>query len=499
MDRRRPGIARRSIRAAAAPVAAVLAVLFASWSLSGLAEPADSSFCVACVSIRIGAPRIIRGPTAIEADNYFTAVQLNESVFRGFTANGTTYAIDGPSPAAMQGRAVPVLTPGPPASFDGCGQWLNSVERQGPLLFGFVHDETGCDYKAGQTHKSMSIDVSADRGLTWTDRGPFITGSDGPTRGKTTGEGDCKVVHNPDGFLYAYCLRARDWAIIAARAPANDPTPDRWLKYFEGAWTKPGRGGDATPLVTQDTGQALGTSASSWTATGATILLGNDARGLVAFISRDPVAFAGVTAPLLPTGPQQWVRPAPSELVAYPVLVDRATGGSAIGSAATLLYTYLEPDEDFSRRYLVARDITLVLQPEPAMPQVGVLLGRWRDAGSGARVSSTGPVAPVGRTLVPDGDAGYLMTEPDPGRPSVELDECDAGRGTFDRALQPGGCTAPLSRRLRTAGWVYATEQPGTRALYRCGVSGQGHFVSTEQTCEGQGTSEALLGYALAD
>lgn len=474
---------------------AALAVLVAAWSPSQAAEPA---FCVACVSIRIGAPRIVRGPTAIEADNHFVAVQLDARLFRGFTANGTTYAIDGPSPAAMQGRAVPVLTPGPPASFDGCGQWLNSVERQGPLLFGFVHDETGCNYKAGQTHKSMSVDTSSDGGLTWTARGPFITGADGPTPGRTTGEGDCTIVRNPDGFLYAYCLRARDWSIIAARAPATDPAPDRWLKYFKGAWTEPGRSGEATALVTRDTGQALGTSASLWTATGATILLGNDARGLVAFLSRDPVAFAGVTAPLLPTGPQQWVRPAPSELVAYPALIDRAAGGSAIGAAATLLYTSIAPDEDFGRRYLVARDVTLALQPTPAVPQVGVLLGRWRDASSGARVSSTGPVVSAGRTIVPDGDAGYLMTEPDPGRPSVRLDECDGGRGTLDLALQSGGCTAPLSRRLRTAGWVYATEQPGTRALYRCMASVHGHFVSTEPACEGQGTSEALLGYALA-
>src|SRR5690606_20101893 len=81
---------------------------------------------------------------------------------------------------------------------------------------------------------------------TWADLGTVITGTDTPTPGQTTGEGDCTMVDGHDGFLYAYCLRASDWQTVVARTPLSDLTG--WRKYHDGQWREPGLGGNATDI-----------------------------------------------------------------------------------------------------------------------------------------------------------------------------------------------------------------------------------------------------------
>ena len=72
----------------------------------------------------------------------------------------------------MGGQAATVLKPGPVGSADSCGQWINHVERVGKTIYGWVHNETACDYaKYGQTHTMMTIASSTDYGLTWKNPG----------------------------------------------------------------------------------------------------------------------------------------------------------------------------------------------------------------------------------------------------------------------------------------------------------------------------------------
>ncbi len=209
----------------------------------------------ASIRVRVGTPLVARGPAPNIADNWFTEIGLPDGRFRGFTAAGTTFAIDGKHPYDMGGQAATVLKPGPPGSPSSCGEWIQHVELEGKTLFGWVHNETACAYaKGGQTHASMTIAASTDYGLTWITEGPIIVGTDPPAAGKETGDSCPTVVRGQDGFDYAYCLHNGGHAWdggygFVARAPASDPGPGKWKKYFNGSWSEPGVGGKSSPIV----------------------------------------------------------------------------------------------------------------------------------------------------------------------------------------------------------------------------------------------------------
>src|SRR3984893_4056573 len=297
-----------------------------------------TQFCKACLRIRVGLPRVVRGPAADIADNRFTEFQLPNGRFRGFDAHGETRAIDGDHPWDMGGGARVVLSRGKPGAYDSCGQWIQHVELAGKTLLGFVHDETACRYQAGQTHKSMSFAVSTDYGLTWKDQGQIITGTDSPTASKNTGEGDCTFLNGQDGYYYGYCGRPRDGAVIVARAPVSRLGPGNWMKFFQGQWDQPGLGGDARSL-----GKGLGTSAARWTSNGETVLLGWVRAGMGLFFSSDHTTFTPLAEPMLDLDPGIWRRPDPSEVYAYPVMLDAKTGGNQLSNSWMLVYAYWPP------------------------------------------------------------------------------------------------------------------------------------------------------------
>ena len=151
---------------------------------------AKGSPCLQCFRIRVGLPRVVRGPAANMNDNRFTEIQLPSGRFRGFDAHADTRIIDGNEPWDMGGPEHTVLGPGRPGTYNSCGQWLNHAELAGTTTLGFIHDETACKYQVGQTHKSMSLSISTDYGLNWNGLGQIITGFDTPTANKNTGEGD---------------------------------------------------------------------------------------------------------------------------------------------------------------------------------------------------------------------------------------------------------------------------------------------------------------------
>ena len=51
---------------------------------------------------------------------------------------------------------------------------------------------------------------------------------------------------------------------------------------------------------------------------------------------------------------------------------------------------------------------------------------------------------------------------------------------------------------LRTVGYAWADERPGTVALYACAAATRGGFVSTDASCGGTAAGETLLGWAYA-
>jgi hypothetical protein len=506
----------------------LLGTLFCALLFPGLA--AAQSFCVECLKIRVGRPYIARGPDATKVvENPFHEIALAGGGYRGFSAQRDSYAIDGSTPWSMGATPVAVLTRTTnPASWADCGWWLNDTTRVSGVLYGYAHTENmggnNCDYSQFKPNKSMTLVSSTDDGLHWSTIGRIITGRDSFTDGsKETGEGDCTVVSATTNN-YIYCRRAADFVTIVAKAPMSNPSGG-WVKFYDpgatdsrtatvtaGAWSEPGLGGHATPIVDQF-GRPVGTGASTYLVGGVknVMLLGHDIstsfKGIKMSFSSDMVHFTRVDEPLLPLDDFVWSpRPASSELIAYPSAVDNADGDDTWSTQFMLTSMYLEPkdatatDGLFTQRFLVFRDVYVTLMGSPQVPQVGVALSRWSS--SNDRWSTTAPVPGNFSTYTYEGDFGYLLTQPDPNKATTELVECIStwpGASDPDHVLTSNDCDTGSSQiRLRTAGWVYSGAQTGTHAIYRCYSSAlKTHFVSDQSDCEGLGSMEWRLGYAL--
>ena len=444
------------------------------------------------IKIRVGLPRVVRGPSPGIPDSKFTEIQLPGGAFRGFSASTTTYAIDGTTTWAMSGTAVPVLSPGAAGTYDASGQWLNHVERSGNILLGWVHCETGD--APGQGLKSISLVKSNDDGMTWEKLGQIITGKDPVTPGKVTGEGDCSVVNGRDGYYYAYCSRASDHALIVARAPVKDPGPGRWEKYFNGKWNEPGLGGNSTRLIANSAGLA------QWISTGQTVGLGSVPGGTGIFFSSDHTTFTPLHEPLLPSNPGNWNRPDANELSSYFTILDADNGTNQLGNRWLLAYMYIQPNESFGKRYLVFRPIDISISSSPVNPQVGVLLARWYNPALHDRWSTTAPVPGDYNAYYLDARLGYLMTTADSARPSIQLEEyVKIQSGRPDHLLtQKDAEESRGYQHLRTAGWAYAQQEQDTQPLYECySETEHTHFVSNNPNGDGKGKMVRLLGYPL--
>ena len=449
--------------------------------------------CLECISIRVGPATVVRGPYRDELDGPFTALRLPDGRFRGFTANGSTYAVDGRDAWDMRGDRREVLPGGPPGSQSDCGRWITTALRDGGIVVGFVHQERICDYNAGNTDKSMAIAVSSDDGLNWTDLGTVMTGTDSPTPGQTTGEGDCTLVDGHDGFLYAYCLRASDWQTIVARTPLRDLTG--WRKYHEGDWRQPGLGGEATAIgflgptagYLEDFGVVAAVTSDKWF------------EGIRLSVSTDKVTFTDLREPLLPIDPSSWERPDHTALVAYTTIVDPDTGSNSVSGPFLLSYLHVPAGKGFESRYLVHHEVTVARTEEPNAIQTGVALSRWVDPERGIHVSSTGPLTGDRQAYRHDALVAYMLTRAPDDLPSVKLAECaSTWPGHLDQVLaRDGECDGYTWER--TAGWLLSEPQPGTVPVYRCTAKAAlTHLVSNRADCEGLGETEFLLGYGLA-
>jgi hypothetical protein len=453
----------------------------------------------ASIRIRVGVPLVARGPAPNIADAAFTEVQLPGGRFRGFTAAGTTFAIDGKAPYDMGGQAATVLKPGPAGSPSSCGQWIDHVELESKTLFGWVHNETACDYaKYGQTHASMTIAASTDHGLTWKIEGPIIVGTDPPAANKETGDSCMTVVRGQDGYDYAYCLHngGHSWDggyTFAARAPAADPGPGKWKRYFNGAWSEPGVEGKSSPLD--------GAGVAYWTTIGETVGLKWVKGGTGLVVSADHLHFTPVLSqPLMLVEPGDWARKNGLELVAYGDLIDAHTGLNQLSDHWLLAYMYLNPGENFARRYLVFRPVDISWSRAPGEPPVGEMLTHWYDAAQHDHWTTTAPVPGNYSAYKLVAQLGYMMTAPDAKRVSTELEECvSQWPGHPDHILiQKGVCETHGYRRLRSAGFIFSAIQANTQPLYRCYSDAEkSHFAANRDDCNGMGKREAILGYDL--
>jgi hypothetical protein len=476
----------------------------------------NGALCIECLKIRVGLPRVVRGPPGTGIDGTFNEIKLPNGRFRGFFPAGSSYAIDGDAPWAMGGPAVTVLKPGVLGSMAGCGQWLQHVEPAGKTLLGWVHQETACNYKNHlQTHMSLSLATSTDNGLTWQIKGFIITGkeNDKPADGLATGETCFSAVDGEDGYYYASCARSRDGLRYVARAPISNPGPGNWKKYFNGAWSQPGVGGDASRWPQ---GIATGghfNNIANWPTVHEMVGIIYQWRtrapgdktpqpgALHLGFSQDHFNFTVLRDPLILVDGGGWARPNPYELLDYPSLLDGHTGSNQLsGSQWNLFYMDIQPNESFDKRYLVARPIDVARSRPGDEPQVGVMLGHWHNAARREHWSTIAAVPGNYTDYKLEAQSGYLMTVADAKRPSVELEDCVSQQGAhLDHVLMPRDtCEGRGYQRQRTVGWVFSTPQPGTQPLYGCySEAEKSHFAASSEDCEHAGKMETLLGYVL--
>jgi Ricin-type beta-trefoil lectin domain-like len=290
--------------------------------------------------------------------------------------------------------------------------------------------------------------------------------------------------------------------VIVARAPVTNPGPGNWKKYFNGSWSEPGLGGNATLL---DVGG--GTTVARWIAAGETTILGSnpDRVGWGIYVSQDHVHFKRLGVTVLPGDGGTWGRPAPHDVIAYPTLLDASTGENQLGDHWLLAYTYIQPNETFGQRYLVLRPVEVSRSRKADESAGGILLARYYNPTLHDRWSTTAPVPSAGGTAYKvEAKLGYLLTAPDEKRPSIELEECLTKPGQpldhvlMQREPKPWVCERHDYTRSGTPGFVFTSAQPGTQPLYSCySEAEKSHFAANREDCEHAGKMETLLGYVL--
>jgi hypothetical protein len=345
--------------------------------------------------------------------------------------------------------------------------------------------------------------VSENDGMSWQRLGQIVTGTEGWVQGKITGVGGANAIDGKDGYYYLYSWWNRNpgGGVIVSRAPVTNPGPGNWKKYFNGSWSEPGLGGNATPLDT------VGGSVARWIATGETVKFGANPGGVGGglYVSQDHVHFKPLGVTVMPGDGGTWKRPDPHDVAPYQNLLDADTGENQLGDHWILAYTYIQPNEGFGQRYLVLRPVEVSRSRKPDEPAGGILLARYYHPALHDRWSTTAAVPSVrGTEYKVEANLGYLLTAPDAKRPSVELEEClsKPGRPVIHVLMQkrPQGwvCESQGYTRSRTPGFVFTSAQPGTQPLYSC-YSGaeKSHFVANTPNCDHLGKQEALLGYDL--
>ena len=139
------------------------AILIACGLTSSAAQP--QSLCAECLSVRLGPPKIVRGPSGQESDAPFVVIKLATANSAASPPTTAPMPIDGATPVDMGGTKRVVHAARPQGHAVGLRQL---ADRRLPIdgkLVGLVHGESDCDYDKGRTHKAMAIATSADEGL----------------------------------------------------------------------------------------------------------------------------------------------------------------------------------------------------------------------------------------------------------------------------------------------------------------------------------------------
>ena len=181
--------------------------------------------------------------------------------------------------------------------------------------------------------------------------------------------------------------------------------------------------------------------------------------------SSDKVNFTQVPAPLVAYDTDEWNRPAPDALYAYPSLVGE-NGTNTIGERGWLTYAYVPPNEDFTQRYLIVHEIALTPHAGAQTPQVRTPLARHKAADGR-----------LWATVAPAIEKGPRIRGRENARRSHDRGAARAFREARGMRAHERGCAGlssgqrQLRCRLQAAAQCRLCPsrcQPGTAALYAC-------------------------------
>jgi hypothetical protein len=195
-------------------------------------------------------------------DAHVSLMRTDTGISMWFSAEVRGYLFHGPDLESLQpyrtaanGDPVPVLIPSG-SGFDSEYAAFGSV-LPGPAaneLLGFYHAET-CD--RDNFTATIGLARSADGGASWQRLGQVISGrnsDDSCAKTSPRGAGQPSAVRIGE-YLYLYYT---DWGgdipdqIHLARAPFRQATESwAWQKYHEGSFSRPGIGGDSTPVISR--------------------------------------------------------------------------------------------------------------------------------------------------------------------------------------------------------------------------------------------------------
>ncbi len=439
------------------------------------------------------------------------------------------------------------------AGWASCGQWLNSVISYGGTLYGFGHGEapqpntTGCGQSATH-HKTMTLwssSTGASAGLAWSNPKLIIDSTIGDTGTGESGEGDCNAI-NDATYAYLFCRNPTSDTTTLARAPLTNLTS--FIKYDSGWGSQPGINGTDSNLVGAvagtngaTTSSSLGQGASVWADNNMVMVLGvSDANfvGLKASftgLSNLQSTSIGLTTLPDPLFVQETVMKGTPPHPAYPYgsnpehylyiypsvvsLVDGTRTWNLTQKDQFLLaYAFVPPHNDLSHRILATRSVTVSKSGAAVDPQVLVALTTRYDSGFNQYYSSTQPVAygsdtsfsyPAGTFAQISVDTvGYLAQLPasnpaSQGQTLTKLVECRSSApwpsGHPDHLITTVSCDNSYNEET-VAGYSYPSK-PATGnsvEIYRCSSAANGtHWVSTSNTCNGEGAAEKSLGWIL--
>lgn len=340
----------------------------------------------------VGAPQKIYGPSGY-VDSLYSTVRDGKGRLHGYLSNSKVLWFDQRSDGSLTNRRV-VLSGGGPGSVDQCGvhpvgtiykdpaaprsHWITfyHAEKAAPV------DDGRCNHWNRHTRWSIVRMETFNGGRSWSKRGQVITqdralltNDAGGWSYSTDDAGSPRLVIT-DGFMYLFFRSVTRTSngvqrMNVARAPLRSMgRATAWKKYFNGAWTESGLGGQATALEVLPAaarGISFNTHLNRWVAVRV------DIAGIRLFQS---TVLGRGSDSLLTWKPYRWVvdrRGQPTESawhrpcgrdglpVAYGYGSIVGLDGSSSKSGKSFWVYYMKkPDgKCFSDRYLYRRQVTL--------------------------------------------------------------------------------------------------------------------------------------------